>query len=77
MSDVVDDSTWNHRAWTFQERVLSCRMLIFAAQQSISAALMVAWEEAMHRAEGRATPPPNTVHARVDLWRSASTASKL
>ncbi len=71
MSDVVDDSTWNHRAWTFQERVLSCRMLIFAAQQVyFSCTHGYCWEEAMHRAEdaAKATPPPNTVHARVDLY---------
>ncbi|KAG8214011.1 heterokaryon incompatibility protein-domain-containing protein [Butyriboletus roseoflavus] len=33
MSNGIDDTTWAERAWTFQERVLSSRVLVFSENQ--------------------------------------------
>ena len=32
-ADTIDNTIWNSRAWTFQERLLSNRMMIFTAEQ--------------------------------------------
>lgn len=71
MDDVVNHSTWNGRAWTFQERVLSCRMLIFGEQQVyFNCTHGYCWEEAMvaDQTVAKAKFAENTTSTRVDLY---------
>lgn len=43
--DQLDDQTWNTRAWTFQERVLSKRCLIFVGNRVVFQCRRSQWQE--------------------------------
>lgn len=54
MQAIVNDSLWNRRGWTFQERVLSRRRLFITDNQAIFECTRgQAFEELAHRNQGR------------------------
>lgn len=48
VEDIIERSPWNRRAWTFQERMLSRRCLIFTQDRVFFQCLESTWSEEVH-----------------------------
>lgn len=77
--DSLDESVWEQRAWTYQEKLLSRRLLLFGREQAyFTCQHDYFWEEFMAdnpiQASGRpavpieSSPPYDTQQPRPDYW---------